>query len=135
MSKLEFRVEPPDNERLARLCGQFDEHLKQIEKRLNVSISNRGDQFSVEGDSTSADSARALIDHLYDMTENESLAPEILVPTPVSCKGAKKLVKNAGYKKVKKIECDGTIYTFKAKKNGAKLVVTVNKYSKTISEI
>ncbi len=76
MSKLEFRVEPPDNERLARLCGQFDEHLKQIEKRLNVSISNRGDQFSVEGDSTSADSARALIDHLYDMTENESLAPE-----------------------------------------------------------
>ncbi len=76
MSKLEFRVEPPDNERLARLCGQFDEHLKQIENRLNVSISNRGDQFSVEGDSTSADSARALIDHLYDMTENESLAPE-----------------------------------------------------------
>ncbi|MGQ7843840.1 PhoH family protein [Granulosicoccus sp. 3-233] len=76
MSKLEFRVEPPDNERLARLCGQFDEHLKQIENRLNVSISNRGDQFSVEGDPTSADSARALIDHLYDMTENESLAPE-----------------------------------------------------------
>ncbi len=76
MSKLEFRVEPPDNERLARLCGQFDEHLKQIENRLNVSISNRGDQFSVEGDATSADSARALIDHLYEMTENETLAPE-----------------------------------------------------------
>lgn len=76
MSKLEFRVDPPDNERLARLCGQFDEHLKQIEKRLNVSISNRGDQFSVEGESTSANSARALIDHLYEMTENESLAPE-----------------------------------------------------------
>lgn len=76
MSKLEFRVDPPDNERLARLCGQFDEHLKQIENRLNVSISNRGDLFSVEGDSTSADSARALIDHLYLMTENDSLAPE-----------------------------------------------------------
>lgn len=76
MSKLEFRVEPPDNERLARLCGQFDEHLKQIEERLAVSISNRGDLFSVEGDAESADSARAIIDHLYEMTENESLAPE-----------------------------------------------------------
>ncbi|NND90204.1 MAG: PhoH family protein [Granulosicoccus sp.] len=76
MSRLEFRVAPADNDRLARLCGQFDEHLKQIEKRLDVSISNRGDQFSVEGESTSAGSARALIDHLYAMTENESLAAE-----------------------------------------------------------
>ena len=76
MSRLDFRVSPADNERLARLCGQFDEHLKQIETRLNVEISNRGDQFSVEGDSESAASARALIDHLYVMTEKETLAPE-----------------------------------------------------------
>lgn len=76
MSRLEFRVTPPDNERLARLCGQFDEHLKQIENRLNVVISNRGDQFSVEGDSESAASAKALIDHLYVMTEKEALEPE-----------------------------------------------------------
>lgn len=76
MSRVEFRVAPADNVRLARLCGQFDVHLKQIEKRLNVSISNRGDQFSVEGDSSSADSARALIDHLYAMTENDALAAE-----------------------------------------------------------
>jgi len=76
MSRLEFRVSPADNERLARLCGQFDEHLKQIEHRLNVEISNRGDQFSVQGDSDSAASAKALIDHLYVMTEKEALAPE-----------------------------------------------------------
>ena len=76
MSRLEFRVAPADNERLARLCGQFDEHLKQIEQRLSVSISNRGDQFSLEGEDESTLSARALIDHLYAMTENESLEPE-----------------------------------------------------------
>lgn len=76
MSRLEFRVGPADNERLARLCGQFDEHLKQIENRLNVEISNRGDQFSVQGSDQSAASARALIDHLYAITENEALAPE-----------------------------------------------------------
>ncbi len=82
MSRLEFRVTPADNQRLARLCGQFDEHLKQIEKRLGVSISNRGDQFSVEGESNSADSAKALIDHLYNMTENESLAAGRSAPVP-----------------------------------------------------
>ncbi len=76
MSRLEFRVAPADNERLARLCGQFDEHLKQVEQRLNVQISNRGDQFSVEGDAQATDSAKALIDHLYAMTEKETLAPE-----------------------------------------------------------
>lgn len=76
MSRLDFRVEPADNERLARLCGQFDEHLKQIEQRLRVRISNRGDQFSIEGEATSAGSAKALIDHLYAMTENDTLAPE-----------------------------------------------------------
>lgn len=76
MSRVEFRVEPADNDRLARLCGQFDEHLKQIEKRLSVQISNRGDQFSIEGDQSAMKSARALIDHLYALTENESLAPE-----------------------------------------------------------
>lgn len=76
MSRLEFRVGPADNERLARLCGQFDEHLKQIESRLNVEISNRGDHFSVQGTDQSAASARALIDHLYAMTENEALEPE-----------------------------------------------------------
>jgi len=76
MSRLEFRVGPPDNQRLARLCGQFDVHLKLIEQRLAVQISNRGDQFSVVGDPAVADSAKALIDHLYAMTENETLAPE-----------------------------------------------------------
>lgn len=76
MSRLEFRVAPADNERLARLCGQFDEHLKQIEKRLEVQISNRGDQFCIEGIDGAVNSTKALIQHLYAMTENESLAPE-----------------------------------------------------------
>ena len=76
MSRLDFQVEPADNERLARLCGKFDEHLKQIEQRLDVQISNRGDQFCVEGGKDAASSARALIDHLYALTENDALAPE-----------------------------------------------------------
>jgi len=76
MSKIEFRVGPADNTLLARLCGQFDEHLKQIEKRLGVQISNRGELFSIEGDTDASTSAKALIEHLYKMTENETLTSE-----------------------------------------------------------
>jgi len=76
MPRIEFSVGSADNDRLARLCGQFDEHLKQIEKRLDVQISHRGDQFAVDGDEPAIDKARTLIDHLYAVTENESLAPE-----------------------------------------------------------
>ena len=77
MTDLDFRVTPDDNARLATLCGQFDEHLKQIEARLGVEISNRGSHFHVAGpDDTAVTSARALIDHLYELTENDTLAPE-----------------------------------------------------------
>lgn len=76
MSRIEFQVAPADNQRLARLCGQFDEHLKQIEKRLDVQISNRGEQFSIDGTDSAANSARALLDHLYAKTEKQTLTPE-----------------------------------------------------------
>lgn len=76
MTDLAFRVSPADNDRLANLCGQFDEHLKQIEQRLGVEISHRGDQFSIAGDNAAAVKARNLINYLYAATESESLAPE-----------------------------------------------------------
>ena len=36
--RINLELEPADTERLANLCGQFDEHLKQIESRLQVDI-------------------------------------------------------------------------------------------------
>ncbi|MEE9334312.1 MAG: PhoH family protein [Granulosicoccaceae bacterium] len=76
MTELAFKISPADNDRLANLCGQFDEHLKQIEERLKVTISNRGEQFMVVGPDKIAQSARKLINHLYAATETETLAPE-----------------------------------------------------------
>ena len=46
---LQFSLEPLDNARLANLCGAFDENLRQIETALEVTISRRGEQFSVTG--------------------------------------------------------------------------------------
>jgi len=73
---LEFKLAPADNERLANLCGQLDEHLRQIESRLGVEVSNRGDQFQITGTKQSASSARKLLTHLYEVAETEALSPE-----------------------------------------------------------
>ncbi len=76
MTELAFRITPADNDRLANLCGQFDEHLKQIEQRLSVQISNRGDQFQIVGADGAVANAQKLIAHLYAATKSETLAPE-----------------------------------------------------------
>ncbi|HEB98947.1 MAG TPA: PhoH family protein [Thiotrichales bacterium] len=61
----DFTLEPADNERLANLCGQFDEHLRQIEGRLGVEINNRGNRFQVIGDDDRARRAGEVIAGLY----------------------------------------------------------------------
>ncbi len=61
----DFTLEPADNERLANLCGQFDEHLRQIEGRLGVEINNRGNHFQVIGDDSRARRAGEVIAGLY----------------------------------------------------------------------
>ncbi len=72
----EFLLEPLDNQRLASLCGQFDEHLRQIERQLAVEIHHRGNAFRVLGEEGPVRAARALLQHLYRETEGEGLTPQ-----------------------------------------------------------
>jgi len=72
----ELTLEPDDNLRLANLCGQFDEHLRQLERRLGVEINNRGNQFQVIGEKQSARAAGHLLEELFDVTLEEQLSPE-----------------------------------------------------------
>lgn len=69
-------LEPADNDRLANLCGQFDEHLRQIETRLGVEIANRGNRFRVTGARRAARSGESILQSLYEQTQTESLDPE-----------------------------------------------------------
>jgi phosphate starvation-inducible PhoH-like protein len=69
-------LEPADNSRLANLCGQFDEHLRQIERRLNVNISSRGNRFRVTGNPGAARAGRDVLESLFVLTEGERLDPE-----------------------------------------------------------
>ncbi len=68
-------LQPADNERLANLCGQLDEHLRQIERRLGVEINNRGHQFRVIGEPPTVAVAMTVLEALYRHTGEESLTP------------------------------------------------------------
>jgi phosphate starvation-inducible PhoH-like protein len=63
---LEVALSPADNQRLASLCGVLDEHLRQIEAALEVSISRRGERFSIGGEPRQAQRAAELLEHFYN---------------------------------------------------------------------
>jgi len=73
---LALLLEPEDNFRLTNLCGQFDQHLRQLEKHFDVEISNRGFQFQISGLPTPAQKTINLLQELYGVTATEQLAPE-----------------------------------------------------------
>jgi phosphate starvation-inducible PhoH-like protein len=70
----EFTLDPPENDRLANLCGPFDDHLRLIERRLGVEISNRGHAFSLCGGELERDTAHRVLADLYALAERKSLA-------------------------------------------------------------
>jgi len=76
--RISLELEPADTERLANLCGQFDQHLKQIEGRLHVDIFCRGNLFTVQGDQRQARAASRLIKQLYALSDSEFLTPEVI---------------------------------------------------------
>ncbi len=67
-------LEPEDNERLANLCGPFDEHLREVELRVGVEIANRGNLFKVSGAPEAVRSATRLLKHLYKSADGETLS-------------------------------------------------------------
>ncbi|MCL6270458.1 PhoH family protein [Sansalvadorimonas sp. 2012CJ34-2] len=76
---LQFDLEPVDARRFAELCGQFNEHLKQIEKRLGIRISNRSQHFELSGELETIKAAENVIQRLYgETTANNSVTPEMV---------------------------------------------------------
>lgn len=76
-SALQLTLEPNDARRLAILCGQLGSNLKQIEKRLDIAIHNRGNTFAIDGPEDRAELAGKVIQRLYsDTAQTEQLSPE-----------------------------------------------------------
>ena len=58
---------PPNNARLAHLCGPADEHLRTLETALQVRIAHRHEQFKVEGPKKGAQRALEVLQALYEI--------------------------------------------------------------------
>ena len=67
---------PDDPRRLARVGGQFDEHLRQIERQLGIRINNRGNRFELAGSDSAAERGRRVLEDLFDIAETEEVDAE-----------------------------------------------------------
>ena len=76
-SQTAILLEPSNSRYLAQLCGQFDLNLKQIEQRLQVNISSRGNCFQLSGSDESCSAAAMLLKELYrEIEEGINVGPE-----------------------------------------------------------
>jgi len=63
---LRHEFTPLDNRRLARLCGETDNHLRTIEAALDVRITRRQAVFRIDGAKARAEQALEVLRKLYD---------------------------------------------------------------------
>jgi len=73
---IDISLEPANNKRLASLCGQFNEHITQLEQRLSVDVKHRGHHFTVTGSGTRVEVAITALKGLYESTVSDQLTPE-----------------------------------------------------------
>jgi phosphate starvation-inducible protein PhoH and related proteins len=75
-ASVDLELAPADNTRLANLCGQLDQNLRQIERRLGIEVNNRGYHFRLIGERRAVDAAEQVLKGLYREAETEVLTPE-----------------------------------------------------------
>ena len=61
---------------MANLCGHLDEHLRQLEDRLEIQLKSRGNHFQLTGSAHAVEIGRRVLVALYALTEAETLDPE-----------------------------------------------------------
>ncbi len=74
-----FLLEPDDSQKLAELCGQFNEHLKLIERHLELEIFSRGNSFRLLGSKVQVEQGEHILKKLYRScfkANRETLHPE-----------------------------------------------------------
>jgi phosphate starvation-inducible PhoH-like protein len=87
-------LEPNDSQRLSALCGPVDQNLKHLEKRLAVSIRNRGNEFQVSGPEPRVEAAAALLHQLYRETHDRDTIDPDFVHLYLQEAGVEALVQN-----------------------------------------
>ena len=60
---------PPNNTRMANLCGPMDIHIRTIEAGLQVAIAHRFEQFKIDGPKLRATQALEVLQALYEIAQ------------------------------------------------------------------
>ncbi len=60
---------PPNNTRMAHLCGPMDSHIRTIEAGLQVTIAHRFEQFKIDGTKLRATQALEVLQALYEIAQ------------------------------------------------------------------
>lgn len=79
----QFSLSPVDNNRQANLCGPVDDNLKTIERRLGVTISYRGCDFTVVGKPKNCSSVVKLLKDLYLESQEVNGVSKVITPEMV----------------------------------------------------
>ncbi len=74
---LRHTFSPPDNARMAHVCGPLDAHLRTIEQALNVKVAHRFEQFRIEGTKPKAERALEVLQALYERARKPIAAEQV----------------------------------------------------------
>jgi len=74
---LKHAFSPPNNTRLAHLCGPMDEHLRTVETALQVKITHRQEQFKIDGAKAKAQRALEVLQAMYEMAARPIAADKV----------------------------------------------------------
>ncbi|SHE31048.1 phosphate starvation-inducible protein PhoH [Lampropedia hyalina DSM 16112] len=74
---LHHTFQPPNNQRLAHLCGPADQHLRSIEVATQTRISRRQEHFKVEGTRAGATRAMEVLQALYEIAGRDISAEHL----------------------------------------------------------
>ncbi len=69
VTHLELELQPADGQRLASLCGPFDDNIKQLERRLGVEINYHNQHFQLVGPTNLVKVGGELLTQLYVDTQ------------------------------------------------------------------
>lgn len=69
-------LKPTDNARLLEFCGEHHKNIKLIETELNITCSQHGSDFVLEGSAHDLENARRILQRMYDVTETAGMLDE-----------------------------------------------------------
>ena len=68
---------PPNNTRLANLCGPMEEHLRTVESAYQVRIQHRHEAFRIEGPKAKAQRALEVLEAMYEIAGRPIAADKV----------------------------------------------------------